>query len=69
MIQRHVLNDRRQSAVRLRYKRGILKYGIMSGCRGECWVTEKLGADKCTFGSVPSSVMLLVFSELHSCDQ
>lgn len=39
-IVRHSLNQRKQLSVRASYKRSILAYGILEGCRGECWVIE-----------------------------
>eukprot|EP00435_Cladocopium_sp_Y103_P054956 s278_g18.t1 len=34
-IQRHPINDRKQNSIRQKYARGILRHGILEGCRGE----------------------------------
>ena len=41
-VVRHSLNNRKQGSVRDRYCKGILQYGIMTGCRGEAWLVASL---------------------------
>ena len=42
-IQRHDINDRKQMSIRRKYARGILRHGILEGCRGEPWLVMRPG--------------------------
>ena len=41
-IVRHACNQRKQQSIRRSYVRAILEYGVAEGCRGECWLVERL---------------------------
>lgn len=70
-VVRHAVNNRTQTAVRNKYARGILKHGILEGCRGEAWLVEPASQGQpyqaVTFGTLWLGSIRNVYIYLHIC--
>lgn len=45
MLERHPLNDRKQDAVKNKYKAGVKEYGVIPGVRGQVWAIRISGTE------------------------